>query len=143
MLRRQSGFDGHRTLHLHTKNKIRAFPINLSVSAGLYSEALGKCINVYIWCAIGAFAGWLLSRMMDAPVRSVQIENVLLGMFGAFIGGDFVSVQLSGPEIATGFHLSSLLLAVGGAVVMLLLLKLMRKAVGPLKKGRSNQKRRD
>jgi uncharacterized membrane protein YeaQ/YmgE (transglycosylase-associated protein family) len=81
--------------------------------------------------------------MMDAPVRSVQVENVLLGMFGAFIGGDFVSVQLNGPEVATGFHFSSMLLAVGGAVVMLLLLKLMRKVVGPLKKGRSSQKKRD
>jgi uncharacterized membrane protein YeaQ/YmgE (transglycosylase-associated protein family) len=107
------------------------------------SEALGNSINVYIWCAIGAFAGWLSTRMMDAPARSTQIESFLIGMFGAFIGGEFVSEQLNGAAVATGFHVSSLALAILGAVVMLLLLKLMRKAVGPMKKGRSNQKKRD
>jgi uncharacterized membrane protein YeaQ/YmgE (transglycosylase-associated protein family) len=104
---------------------------------------LGKCINVYIWCAIGAFAGWLATRMMDAPARSAQIENILIGMFGAFIGGEFVSAQVSGAAVATDFHLSSLMLAILGAVVLLLLLKLMRKVVGPMQKGKSNAKKRD
>jgi uncharacterized membrane protein YeaQ/YmgE (transglycosylase-associated protein family) len=104
---------------------------------------LGKCINVYIWCAIGAFAGWLASRMMDAPARSAQIENILIGMFGAFIGGEFVSAQISGTAVATGFHFSSLVLSIAGAVVLLLLLKLMRKTVGPMQKGKSNAKKRD
>ncbi len=81
--------------------------------------------------------------MMNVPARSAQIENILIGMFGAFIGGEFVSVQISGPAVATGFHISSLALAIVGAVAMLLLLQLMRKAVGPIKKGKSNQKKRD
>jgi uncharacterized membrane protein YeaQ/YmgE (transglycosylase-associated protein family) len=105
--------------------------------------ALGKCINVYIWCAIGALAGWLSTRMMDAPARSAQIENILIGMFGAFIGGDFVAAQLNGGVVATEFQIASLGLAIAGAVVMLVLLRLMRKAVGPLKKSRSNQKKRN
>ncbi len=88
-------------------------------------------------------AGWLVTRLMDAPARSVQIENILIGMFGAFIGGEAVSAKISGAAVATGFHFSSLLLAIAGAVVMLLLLKLMRSAVGPMKKGKSGQKRRD
>ncbi len=103
--------------------------------------ALEKSINVYIWCAIGAFAGWLSTRMMTAPSRSVQIENVLLGMFGAFMGGDFVAVQFSGAKVAESFQFTSLLLAVGGAVVLLLLLQLMRKAVGPMRNGVSKKKR--
>lgn len=81
--------------------------------------------------------------MMDAPARSTQIENILIGMFGAFIGGEFVSAQVSGAAVATGFHVSSLGLAIAGAAVSLLLLKLMRKAVGPMKKGKSKQKKRD
>jgi uncharacterized membrane protein YeaQ/YmgE (transglycosylase-associated protein family) len=119
---------------------ITAIPVSIRESL---SEALGKCINVYIWCAIGAFAGWLATRMMNAPARSAQIENILIGMFGAFIGGEFVSAQVSGAAVATGFHMSSLALAIAGAVVMLLLLRLMRKVVGPMQKGRSNQKKRD
>ena len=81
--------------------------------------------------------------MMTAPARSAQIENILIGMFGAFIGGEFVSAQISGAAVATGFHLSSLMLAIVGAVVLLLLLKLMRKLVGPMQKGKSSQKKRD
>jgi uncharacterized membrane protein YeaQ/YmgE (transglycosylase-associated protein family) len=104
---------------------------------------LGKSINVYIWCAVGAFAGWLSSRLMQAPARSAQIENVLIGMFGAFIGGEFVSVQVSGPSVATGLHVSSLMLAIAGAAVMLLLLNLMRKLFGPMHKSKSSQKKRD
>jgi uncharacterized membrane protein YeaQ/YmgE (transglycosylase-associated protein family) len=105
--------------------------------------ALGKRINVYIWCALGALAGWLLTRIMQSPARSAQIENILIGVFGAFMGGDFVAVQFSGPAVAQGFHFTSLLLAIAGALVMLLLLQLMRKLVGPLRQGKSSQKKRD
>ncbi len=79
--------------------------------------------------------------MMDTPARSTQIENILIGMFGAFIGGEFVSVQISGDAVATGFHVSSLGLAIAVAVVALLLLKLMRKVVGPMQKSKSKKKR--
>jgi uncharacterized membrane protein YeaQ/YmgE (transglycosylase-associated protein family) len=102
---------------------------------------LGKFINVYIWCAIGAFAGWLLTRMSSTPLKSTTIENMLIGMLGAFLGGDFVAVQLSGDAVAKDFHLSSMLLAIAGAMVMLGLLMLMRKAVGPMRKSVSKKKR--
>lgn len=105
--------------------------------------ALEKCINVYIWCAIGALAGWLSSRLLSQPSRSAQIENLVVGMFGAFVGGDFVAAQLNGGVTAPEFRISSLGLAVLGSVVMLALLQWMRKAVGPLKRGRSSQKKRD
>jgi uncharacterized membrane protein YeaQ/YmgE (transglycosylase-associated protein family) len=81
--------------------------------------------------------------MITQTARSALIENILVGMFGAFIGGDFIAEQISGPAIAQGFHFSSLLLAIGGAVGALLLLQGMRKLVGPMQKGRSSHKKRD
>ncbi len=102
---------------------------------------MGKYINVYIWCAIGAFAGWLLTRMSSISTASTTIENILIGMFGAFIGGDFVAAQISGDAVAKDFHFSSLLLAIAGAVLMLGLLQLMRKVVGPMRNGVSKKKR--
>jgi uncharacterized membrane protein YeaQ/YmgE (transglycosylase-associated protein family) len=66
------------------------------------------------------------------------LENVLVGVFGAFIGGDFVASQLNGGVINDkDFSFKSLALAVGGAVLMLLALKLMRKTVGPMRGGKS------
>lgn len=125
------------------EKKVEQVQRNLSVSRMSRLGALGKSINVYIWCAIGAFAGWLATRMMNAPARSAQIENIFIGMFGAFIGGEFVSVQINGDAVAKGFHISSLMLSVGGAAVLLLLLKLMRQVVGPMKKSKSNARKRD
>lgn len=79
--------------------------------------------------------------MMDSPARSVQIENILIGMFGAFIGGDFVAAQFNGGKVIEGFQMTSLLLAIVGAIVMLFLLQLMRKVVGPMRKSVSKKKR--
>jgi uncharacterized membrane protein YeaQ/YmgE (transglycosylase-associated protein family) len=102
-----------------------------------------KFINVYIWCAVGAALGWLFTRMMDAPARSAQIENILIGMFGAFIGGEFVAAQLGAVAKDGSFQIGALALAVAGALVILALLKLMRKWVGPMYKSKSGAKKRD
>lgn len=92
--------------------------------------------------------GWLSTRLASKALVGVTptsvIESVLVGMFGAFIGGDFVAAQLnSGVVNNTQFTLSGLMLAVGGAVVILLLLKLMRRLVGPMRTGKSPSKKRD
>ena len=61
----------------------------------------------------------------------LRIEEILVGVFGAFIGGEFVADMLRGKS-SEEFSVSSLGLAAAGAVVMLVLLKVMRGAVGPL-----------
>lgn len=55
-----------------------------------------------------------------------------MGVFGAFIGGEFVADMLRGKS-SEAFSMSSVALAIAGAVVMLLVLKVMRGAVGPLR----------
>ena len=58
-------------------------------------------------------------------------ESLGVGMFGAFIGGDLVASVLSGGKTNdTVFSMGSLGLAVGGGLLGLLLLKLMRGVVG-------------
>jgi uncharacterized membrane protein YeaQ/YmgE (transglycosylase-associated protein family) len=65
---------------------------------------------------------------------TLLIENILVGVFGGVIGGDFVATQLnSGTPLGPEFSMRSMLLAVGGAVVALLLLRLMRRVVGQAK----------
>ena len=74
-----------------------------------------------------------------------MIENILVGTFGAFIGGDFVAAMISGSTVVNDkdFRVSSLAMAIGGAVVMLVLLRLMRGAVGPMKSSKSKAGRRN
>ncbi|MFO1261719.1 MAG: GlsB/YeaQ/YmgE family stress response membrane protein [Rhodoferax sp.] len=101
-------------------------------------------INPYIWCLVGAAVGWLAALMMGNAGKTVMIENVLVGVFGAFIGGDFIASQLNGGVVNdTDFRIGSLGLAVGGAVVMLVLLRLMRRVVGPMRAHKTPNRRRD
>ncbi len=100
-------------------------------------------INTYLWCAVGAAIGWFIgSALRKGATRTDLVESILVGIFGAFIGGEFVAAQLHGaspgvPGVALGLSL-----AVVGSVLMLVLLNMMRKAVGPMKAGRSKQKNR-
>lgn len=93
-------------------------------------------ITAYLWCAIGAAIGWMASYLGTAGTRLTRIEEVLVGVFGAFIGGEFVA-SLVFPKASGGFHVGALLMGIAGAVAMIALLHFMRRAVGPLKRGRS------
>jgi len=99
-------------------------------------------INSIIWCAVGALIG--AAAALAAPRgRIALIESLLVGVFGAFIGGDFLVAMLSdGVVSGQVFRLSSLGMAVAGAVVLLAALRLMRGAVGPMRGSRSKASRR-
>jgi uncharacterized membrane protein YeaQ/YmgE (transglycosylase-associated protein family) len=109
---------------------------------GLVITLLGIAINSYIWCAVGGLLGWAAGMMMGAGGRILLIENVLVGIFGAFIGGEFIAAMLNSGKVATEFKIGSLAIAVATAIVMLLLLRLMRRAVGPLMPGKKKVARR-
>ena len=88
---------------------------------------------------MGLLAGFLMGTKGGIEV----MENVLVGVFGAFIGGEFIVSMLDGPVkvVDTSFHMRSLAIAVGAGTVMLLVLKLMRRAVGPLRSSKPKPRR--
>jgi len=99
-------------------------------------------INPFIWCAVGGLVGWL-AAMWGTGGRVLLVESLLVGIFGAFIGGDFVASQLNGGVVDDKvFKGSSLGMAVAGAVVLLLMLGLMRRVVGPLRAGKPKARNR-
>ena len=77
------------------------------------------------WIVIGALAGWLASIMTGNNKEMGAGKNILVGIVGAFIGG-FVMNLLGGSGV-TGFNLWSLLVAVIGAVILLLIVNKIRK----------------
>ena len=100
-------------------------------------------INPFIWCAVGAAVGWLAWVMSQNGGRILLIENMLVGIFGAFIGGDFLVALLNKGVVDDKiFKMGSLVYAIAAAVVMLLILKLLRHAVGPLKAGKKKARAR-
>ena len=102
----------------------------------------GAAINFYIWCAIGAAVGWLAGAMLGSKSRLQRIEELLVGVFGAFIGGEFVADVFHIGTPRAGLSVASAGMALLGAIVMLGLLKMMREAVGPLRPGKSPAGRR-
>lgn len=83
-----------------------------------------------VWCALGALVGWFGGRLGSEGGAVNKIEAVLVGIFGSFVGGEFLSTYLladpSKPNLVQQAGL-----AIVGAVVALMLLRFMRKAVGP------------
>jgi uncharacterized membrane protein YeaQ/YmgE (transglycosylase-associated protein family) len=67
------------------------------------------------WILIGLVAGIIAKLVMGD--RFGWIVTILLGIVGAFVGG-WISGMLGGPSV-TGFNLISILVAAGGAIVVL------------------------
>lgn len=79
---------------------------------------------------------------MGSTGKVQRLEELLVGVFGAFIGGEFVVDLFRSSAPAPGFSVAALGMGILGAVVMLTLLKMMRGAVGPLRPGKSPTARR-
>lgn len=80
-------------------------------------------MNILLWIILGAVAGWLADVIMASSHG--MIEDIILGIIGAFVGG-FVMNFFGQPGV-TGFNLYSLIVAVVGAVILVLLGRLLHR----------------
>jgi len=71
---------------------------------------------------VGLIAGWLAGMAMGGRGFGI-LGNIVVGIVGAFIGG-FIGSALFGWDV-TGFNIGSILVAFIGAVVFLLILRLI------------------
>lgn len=77
-------------------------------------------MGILRWIIIGALAGWIASIITGNNRQMGAIKNISAGIVGAFVGG--LVMNLLGGSGVTGFNLWSLLVATGGAVVLLLII---------------------
>ncbi len=80
--------------------------------------------TILIWVLIGAVAGWLASQIVRGGGFGLG-GNIVLGIVGAFVGG-WLFAKL-GIVIFSGI-LGTIVAATVGAVVLLLLIGLFRRA---------------
>ena len=91
---------------------------------------------------VGALLGGAACLLAGTREKILILESVGVGMFGAFIGGDLVASMLShGKTNDTVFSMGSLGLAAAGGLVTLALLRLMRRAVGPMQRSKGPRRR--
>lgn len=82
--------------------------------------------NIIFWVLLGALAGWIASMIMGRDASMGAGANIVVGIIGAIIGG-LIMNALGGPGV-TGFNIYSILVAIGGAVVLLFIVGLFRRA---------------
>ncbi len=82
-------------------------------------------LNILGWIIVGALAGWIASKIMKRDAQMGAVANIIVGILGALIGG-FIMNALGGTGF-TSFNLYSLLVAIGGAVVLLFIIGLFRR----------------
>lgn len=82
-------------------------------------------MNIFVWIIFGALAGWIASIIMKKNRRMGALKNILVGVAGAYIGGQIM--EYFGKAGVTGFNMYSLLVAVLGAIVLLWVLGLFSK----------------
>ena len=81
-------------------------------------------INILAWIIVGGIAGWLASLVVEGTGLGI-LGDIIVGIVGALIGGFIVSLLLPGSFGFTGFNIGSLIIAFIGAVILLLILRLV------------------
>lgn len=82
--------------------------------------------SILIWLALGAVAGWIASLLIKDRSMGLM-ESIVVGILGSFIGGWIApKLGISGAAVG-GFSLASVFTAVGGALVLLFILRLIRR----------------
>jgi uncharacterized membrane protein YeaQ/YmgE (transglycosylase-associated protein family) len=82
-------------------------------------------MGILSWIILGALAGWVASMIMKKNASMGAIANIGVGILGALIGGFVMSVI--GGHGVTGFNLTSFLIALLGAVILLGIINLISK----------------
>lgn len=81
-------------------------------------------MSILAWIVLGAVAGWIASLFMGTNESQGIIMNIVVGIFGAFVGG--MAFDLLGFGGVTGFNFYSLFVAVVGAALVLWIFQLFR-----------------
>jgi len=84
-------------------------------------------MGLIAWIIFGALAGWIASLITGTGKRHGCFLHVVIGVVGAFIGGIIVE-YLTGRGFNFGFNPSSFAVAIMGAVILLAIAGIARKA---------------
>ena len=83
--------------------------------------------SILIWVLLGAVAGWIAGLLYKGRGLGTA-GNIVVGILGSFLGGWLApKLGIAGAEVG-GFSLASILTAAGGAIVLLFLIGILRKA---------------
>ncbi len=82
-------------------------------------------MGILAWIVMGLIVGVLAKLIMPGKDPGGIIVTILIGIAGALVGGFIGSIL--GLGTVTGFNMGSILLAVGGAVLLLILYRFVKR----------------
>ncbi len=80
-------------------------------------------MSILLWIVLGALAGWIAGALTGGG--GGLLTNIIVGIIGAFLGG-WLFNQFGSAGV-TGFNFYSLLVAVVGAAILLVILRAIRR----------------
>ena len=80
-------------------------------------------LGIIIWLIVGGIVGWLASLIMRTDAQQGILHNIIVGIVGAFIGG----LIFNRGDINEGVTLTSFLVSLVGAVILLAIVNLVRR----------------
>jgi uncharacterized membrane protein YeaQ/YmgE (transglycosylase-associated protein family) len=81
-------------------------------------------MGILSWIVVGLIAGWLAGMVMKGGGYGV-IGDIVVGVVGGLLGGFIASYFKIGGAVMTGINLPSILVAFCGAVILLVILRLL------------------
>ena len=85
----------------------------------------GLKMGILTWIVMGFIVGLLAKFIMPGRDPGGIIVTILIGIAGAFLGGFLGSYLGFGP--VTGFNIGSILVATGGAVLLLIVYRVIKR----------------
>jgi uncharacterized membrane protein YeaQ/YmgE (transglycosylase-associated protein family) len=81
-------------------------------------------MGIIIFIIFGAIVGYFASIIAGTNREQGALGNIIVGILGAFLGG--IIMNAFGKDGITGFNLSSFIVALVGAVILLMIFKALR-----------------
>ncbi len=83
-------------------------------------------MGIILWIIFGGIVGWIASLIMGTDSQQGLLLNVVIGIVGAVVGGWLMSSF--GETGISGFNVYSFVVALIGAVIMITLVKVLKRA---------------
>lgn len=85
-------------------------------------------MSIIIWLIVGGIIGWVASLIMKTDAQQGIFLNIVVGIVGAFLGGWLFGLFFGGgADVNDGISLTSILVSLVGAIILLAIVNLFRR----------------
>ena len=85
-------------------------------------------MGIIIWLIVGGIVGWLASLLMRRDAKQGIFLNIVVGIVGAVLAGWLISPLVGVGTINQGISVASMAVSLLGAVILLAIVNLLRRA---------------